>query len=63
MHVRLILKNMGLRYTKMYELLEITYIVLYMYGRLFVGTSVMIKTIMCTQNPYFVQIAAVGLVF
>ena len=48
MHGRLILKNMGKRYTKAYEVLEITYIcknytvnnvlVLYMYGRLIVAT-------------------------
>ena len=47
MHVRMVLKHLGLRYTKSYEVSEFSYIMLYTFGRIFIGTSVMIKTLTC----------------
>lgn len=47
MHARMVLKHLGLRYTKAYEVSEFSYIMLYTFGRIFIGTSVMIKTLTC----------------
>lgn len=45
MHIRIIIKHLGMRYTKLYECLEISYILLYIYGRIFLGSSINIKII------------------
>ena len=39
MHLRMILKYVGLRYTRIYEALEISYILTYIVGRLIMGTQ------------------------
>jgi len=54
MHTRLLLKHQGKRYTKAYEVLEITYILLYMYGRIILGGSMVVKVVTCTVNPYLI---------
>jgi hypothetical protein len=38
MHIRVILKHIGLRYTKAYETCEISFIMLYCYSRIFCGS-------------------------
>jgi len=38
MHVRIMLKHLGLRYSKAYESMEITFILLYSFGRIFLGS-------------------------
>lgn len=37
MHLRVILKHLGLRYSKAYEFFEISFILLYTFGRIFMG--------------------------
>jgi len=61
MHARLIIKHLGLRYTKAYEVSEVSYFMLYFYGRVLVGTSVIMKTVMCEENNYLIKILCVGL--
>jgi len=56
MHVRMVLKHMGLRHTKAYEVTELAYIMLFIFGRGFLGTPVMIKTIMCSQNNILIKL-------
>ena len=55
MHVRVILKHYGLRYTKAYECMEITFMCLYMYGRILVGASVVFNTCYCSHNHFMVR--------
>lgn len=39
MHIRVILRHLGLRYTKAYETAEISFILLYCFGRLLMGMA------------------------
>ena len=48
MHMRVILKHYGLRYTKAYETMEVMFILLYIYARILVGPSVVWNTVACS---------------
>ena len=61
MHIRVILKHYGLRYTKAYECMEITFMILYMYGRFFVGLGLVWNTCRCVHNHFMVRVCSVGL--
>jgi len=61
MHCRMIVKHLGMRYTKLYEILELTYVMLYVYGRVILGTSVVIKTSTCQENNYIVRLISIGI--
>lgn len=63
MHARMIIKHLGLRYTKAYEVSELGYILLYVYGRILIGTSVVIRTVTCQENHFFIKLLCVGLAF
>ena len=39
MHFRVVLKHLGLRYSKCYDICEIWFIVMYTYGRILIGIS------------------------
>lgn len=58
MHSRLILKQYGLRYTKAYEALEISFMLLYIWGRFIMGSSVVWNTVSCSQNHVVVRLAS-----
>ena len=71
MHIRVILRLLGLRYTKAYETSEITYmgkyllgnsLVLYMFGRVFLGLPVLYRTWMCPSNHIIVKLMGTGLI-
>ena len=61
MHIRCILKHYGLRYSKAYETMEITFMLLYIYGRIFLGLQVVWITCMCKDNAYIVRFCSFGL--
>lgn len=61
MHIRSILRNYGLRYTKAYELVEISFMMIYIFGRIFVGVSIVYSTCACEHNHMLMKIAAIGL--
>lgn len=61
MHVRVVLRHLGLRYTKAYEIAELSYMVLYMFGRLVLGTPVLIRTWVCDANHIMVKFMGTGL--
>lgn len=61
MHVRCILKHYGMRYTKAYETMEITFMLLYIYGRILLGLSVVFNTCMCEHNHFMVRFCSFGL--
>lgn len=74
MHARMVLKHLNRRYTKAYEVAELSYIsnniliilniclvVLFIYGRVLIGTAVVIKTVTCSENNFIIKILCVGL--
>jgi len=61
MHVRVVLKHLGLRYTKAYEISELSYIMLFIYGRIVLGIPVLIKTWMCSHNNLLIKIAGAAI--
>mgnify|MGYP001567766370 CR=1 FL=1 len=63
MHARIILKHFELRYTKAYEFSEICYIILFIFGRIIIGTGVVLRTITCSENNLFVRLTCLGLAF
>jgi len=73
MHGRMVLKYLGLRYTKAYEVSELTYIskhgsphlicvVLYIYGRLLLGTTMCLRCLACDEASVFIKIAGTAIV-
>jgi hypothetical protein len=58
MHLRVILKHIGLRYTKAYEILEITFITLYAYSRMFCGSWVTYRVCLCDQLHFMQKVTA-----
>jgi hypothetical protein len=61
MHVRVILKHYGLRYTKAYECMEITFMSLYMYGRILLGSGVVWNTCLCQHNHLMVRFCSAAI--
>ena len=61
MHVRCILRHYGMRYTKAYECSEITFMLLYFYGRIILGASVVWSVCDCQHNSLLVKTGSVGL--
>jgi len=61
MHVRVILKHYGLRYTKAYECMEISFMIIYMYGRVLVGLGVVWNTCRCVHNHFMVRFCSFAL--
>merc|ERR1711934_1344922 len=61
MHVRIMLKQYGLRYTKLYETMEISFMLLYIWGRFILGSSVVYNTVSCTENNWIVRLASAAL--
>ena len=56
MQARCILRHYGMRYTKAYESSEITFMLLYMYGRIISGTTVLLQNLACQHNPMIMKI-------
>jgi hypothetical protein len=61
MHTRQILRHYGLRYSKAYESMEITFLMLYVFGRILNGTSLVWLTCRCHENAFIVKLCSVGL--
>lgn len=61
MHVRIILRHYGLRYTRAYETMEILFMIIYIFGRVIMGTYTAWSTACCHHNFLIVKLAAVGL--
>ena len=55
MHVRNILRNAGLRYTKLYEVFEYAFFCFYFFGRCIIGTPIVYKTLSCPQSNLVVR--------
>ena len=61
MHVRVMLRHYGLRYTKSYELMEILFLIFYIFGRLLNGTSMIYHTWLCEDNILPIRLCAIAL--
>lgn len=56
MHLRVIIKNVGLKDTKIYIILDYVYMVMYVIARMIYGTQVIIFTVFCRNNVFFVKL-------
>ena len=63
MHIRAILRHFGLRFTKLYEFIEISFMTIYIFCRIFLGARLVWRTCLCEHNHIVSKIAAVGLIF
>lgn len=61
MHVRQILRHYGLRYTRAYETMEVLFMIIYIFGRIIMGTYTSWSTACCQHNNLIVKLAALGL--
>jgi hypothetical protein len=61
MHVRVMLRHLGLRYSKAYEWCEIWFIMLYTFGRIIVGLYQVHQVCSCESALFLVKFAAVAL--
>ena len=61
MHVRVLLRNIGLRYTRAYEVAEFAYFGLFFIGRMIIGHPTVYATASCSENPIFARIVCVGI--
>lgn len=61
MHVRTMLRNLGLRYTKIHDTAEIIYFVMFFFGRVLIGHPVVYDTVMCGSTPTFAKFVSLGI--
>lgn len=61
MHARIILRHYGLRYTRAYETMEILFMLIYIFGRIIMGTYTTWSTACCQHNLTIVKMMALGL--
>lgn len=61
MHVRTMLRNLGMRYTKIHDTAEIIYFVMFFFGRVLIGHPVVYDTVMCESTPIFAKLVSLGI--
>jgi hypothetical protein len=61
MHLRHIMRLTGRRYTKLYELSEITFILLYFFGRIIIAVPIAYSNLVCPVNHIIFKLTCVGL--
>ena len=61
MHIRVMLRHLGLRYSKAYEICEIWFLMLYTFGRIIVGVYQVHQVCSCDSALFLVKFAAVAL--
>jgi len=61
MHIRVILRHFGLRYTKAYEMMELAFITIYIFARIFLGSTLTYNNCLCSHNHLVSKCAAVSL--
>ena len=60
MHMRIMLKHVGLRYTRAYEVAEFIYFGAFFAGRMIIGHPCVYKTMICSELNYFAKIVCLG---
>lgn len=63
MHARCIIRNYGLRYTKIYEFMEISFMLFYIYCRIFLGIGLTFNNCLCQYNSIIVRGCSLCLLF
>lgn len=61
MHVRAILRTFGMRFTKLYEFMDLSFMTIYIFVRIGLGISLTYNTCMCEHNHIIAKIAALGI--
>eukprot|EP00352_Strombidinopsis_acuminata_P007914 CAMPEP_0176374756 /NCGR_PEP_ID=MMETSP0126-20121128/26992_1 /TAXON_ID=141414 ORGANISM="Strombidinopsis acuminatum, Strain SPMC142" /NCGR_SAMPLE_ID=MMETSP0126 /ASSEMBLY_ACC=CAM_ASM_000229 /LENGTH=189 /DNA_ID=CAMNT_0017735483 /DNA_START=115 /DNA_END=684 /DNA_ORIENTATION=+ len=61
MHTRVILRHLGYRYTRAYEVAEYMYFSLFFFGRVIMGHPVVWNTVTCQTINYFVRFVSLGI--
>ncbi len=61
MHCRILLRNIGLRYTLAYEMFEYTYFMLFFFGRVIIGHPTVYATVTCYSAPLLARVVSVGI--
>jgi hypothetical protein len=61
MHCRILLRNIGKRYSRAYELAEYMYFMLFFFGRIIIGHPAVYATVTCYSAPLFARVVSVGI--
>jgi hypothetical protein len=61
MHMRHIFRSLGMRYTMAYEISEIAYLCLYIYGRAIYILPIDYVTMICKENSVIIKITCAAL--
>lgn len=60
MHVRTMLRNLGLRYTWVHDTAEILYFFMFFFGRVIVGHPVVYETVTCESMHWIAKFVSLG---
>jgi len=60
MHMRVMLRNIGKRYTLAYEVAEYAYFVIFFFGRIIMGHPVVYDTVSCESMHILAKIVSLG---
>ena len=61
MHMRIMLRHVGKRYTRAYEVAEYTYFLSFFFGRIIIGHPAVWATVTCPSVSKFAQFVSVGI--
>ena len=61
MHLRIMLRNLGKRYTRAYEVSEYAYFMSFFFGRMVIGHPVVYATVTCLHISNFAKFVSVGI--
>ena len=61
MHIRIMLRNLGKRYTRAYEVAEYTYFISFFIGRVIIGHPVIYISLMCLALSKFTKFVSLGI--
>lgn len=59
MHGRTIIKNAGMRYTKIYEIFEYSFFTFYIFGRCILGLPIVTRTVTCEHTNIFIRLVCI----
>ena len=61
MHMRIMLRNLGKRYTRAYEVAEYAYFMSFFFGRMIIGHPVVYATVTCPNVSFLPKFVSVGI--
>ena len=62
MHIRGILRSLNMRYTKLYDVIQIIFISSYLFARIFLGHPIVYVTWACDSNPFVIKLCSAGII-